>query len=103
MIVKPTLMDFKTDRYLFDNNGNISGWDEIRSFEVEVKNTRDIPIKVEVMRNFGTSSWDLAKSGEYGSFEKIDLDTVKFILMLNGHETKRFNYILTTHHGQRAD
>ena len=103
VIVKPTLMDFKTDRYLFDNNGNISGWDEIRTFEVEVKNTRDIPIKVEVMRNFGTSSWDLAKSGEYGTFEKIDLDTVKFILMLNGHEIKQFTYILTTHHGQRAD
>jgi len=103
VIVKPTLMEFETDRYLFDNNGNISGWDEIRTFEVQVKNTRDIPIKVEVMRNFGTSSWDLTKSGDFGTFEKVDLDTVKFILMLNGHEIKQFTYILTTHHGQRAD
>jgi hypothetical protein len=55
------------------------------------------------MRNFGTSSWNLTKSGDFGSFEKVDLDTVKFILMLNGHEIKRFTYILTTHHGQRAD
>ncbi|HUT69263.1 MAG TPA: DUF4139 domain-containing protein [Desulfatiglandales bacterium] len=103
VILKPTLMDFKTDRYLFHDNGNISGWDEIRTFEVEVKNTRDIPIKVEVTRNFGTSSWDLTKSGDFGTFKKVDLDTVKFTLMLNGHEIKRFTYILTTHHGQRAD
>jgi len=103
VIVKPTLMGFMTDRYLFDNDGNISGWDEIRTFEVEVKNTRDIPIKVEVARNFNASSWDLTKSGVFGTFEKVDLDTVKFTLMLNGHEIKRFNYILTTHHGQQAD
>jgi hypothetical protein len=103
VIVKPTLMDFTTDRYLFDHNGNISGWDEIRTFEVEVKNTRDIPIKVEVMRNFTTSSWDLTKSGDLDTFEKVDLDTVKFTLLLNGHEIQRFMYIVTIHHGQRAD
>jgi len=103
VIVKPTLMGFMTNRYLFHNNGNISGWDEIRTFEVEVKNTRDIPRKVEVTRNFKASSWDLTKSGNFGTFEKVDLDTVKFTLMLNGHKIKRFNYILTIHHGQRAD
>ncbi|HUU41814.1 MAG TPA: hypothetical protein VMW42_12830 [Desulfatiglandales bacterium] len=70
---------------------------------MEVKNTRDIPIKVEVTRNFNTSSWDLTKSGVFDTFKKVDLGTVKFTLMLNGHEIKRFNYILTTHHGQRAD
>ena len=36
--VEPVLMDFKTDGYLFDNKGNISGWNEIRIFKVEVKN-----------------------------------------------------------------
>jgi len=103
VIVKPTLMDFKTDQYFFNNDGNISGWDEIRTFEVEIKNTRDIPIKVEVMRNFNGSSWDLAKYGDFGTFEQVDLDTVKFTLMLKGHGIKRFNYALTMHHGKRAD
>ncbi len=103
VMVKPTLMDFKTDRYLFDHKGNISGWDETRTFEVEVKNTREIPIKAEVTRNFNAQCWDLTKSGAFGKFEKVDLDTVKFTLMLHGHETKRFRYVLTTHHGKRAD
>jgi hypothetical protein len=103
VIVKPTLMGFKTDRYLFDNNGNISGWDEIREFEIETKNTRDIPVKVEIRRNFKTKSWDLTKTGDFGAYERVDLDTVKFTLKLGTHQAKKFRYILTTHHGLRAD
>jgi len=60
-------------------------------------------VKVEVTRNFKAPSWDLTKSGDFDTFEKVDLDTVKFTLMLNGHETKKFRYVLTTHHGRRAD
>jgi len=102
VIVKPTLMDYKTDRYLFGNKGNISGWDEIREFEIEIKNTRDLPIKVEIRRNFKTSSWEIKKFGNFGLYEKVDLDTVKFTLNLVAHETRKFRYVLTTHHGRRA-
>ncbi len=101
VIVKPTLMDYKTDRYLFDNRGNVSGWDEIRKFEIEAKNTRDVPVKVEIKRNFNTTSWDIENSGAFDSYEKEDLDTVKFQLELGVHQSKKFDYTLTTHHGQR--
>jgi len=103
VIVKPILMDYKTDRYLFDNKGNISGWDEIREFEISVKNTRTIPVKVEIRRNFRTVSWDMEKTGDFGAYEKVDLDTVKFMLKLGVRETKTFRYTLTTHHGKRAE
>ena len=102
VIVSPTLMDYKTDQYLFDHKGNIRGWEEIREFEVEVKNTRDIPVKVEIRRNFKTPHWDIRKIGDFDYYEKVDLDTVKFLLNLKAHETKKFRYILTTYHGQRA-
>jgi len=102
VIVKATLMNYKMDKFLFDDKGNISGWDEIRQFQVEIKNTRDVPIRVEVTRNFKTSYWDLKKSGQFGHYEKVDKDTVKFTLNLGMRETKRFHYILTTHHGRRA-
>jgi hypothetical protein len=103
VIVTPTLMDFKTDRYLFDKKGNISGWDEIRKYGVEVKNTRGIPVQVEIRRNFKTSSWDILNTGEFGAYKKVDLDTVQFRLSLRARETKKFQYVLTTHHGQRAN
>ena len=103
VVVEPTLMDFKTDSYRFDRNRDIAGWDEIRTFKIEVRNTRDIPVKVEIQRNLGTPYWDLKQSGEFGKFEKVDLDTVKFTLTLEPRSAKKFEYVLTTYHGVRAE
>ncbi|MHC4742717.1 MAG: DUF4139 domain-containing protein [Planctomycetota bacterium] len=103
VVVEPKLMDFKTKNYRFDRRRNISGWDEIRTFEVEVKNTRDLPIKVEIKRNFNTQYWNLAKSGESGLYEKEDFDTIKFTLELEPRSKKTFGYVLTTLHGVRTE
>jgi len=103
IVVEPKLMDFKTANYRFDSRRDISGWDEIRTFKVEVRNTREIPVRVEIKRNFPTQYWDLQKSGEIGEFEKEDLDTVKFTLKLEPRSKKEFEYILTTYHGVRTE
>jgi len=103
VVVESKLMDFKTDNYRFDRNRNISGWDEIRTFRIEVKNTREIPAKIEIQRNFNTPYWTLTKSGEFGQFEKVDVDTVKFTLTLEPRSAKKFEYVLTTYHGVRQE
>jgi hypothetical protein len=103
IVVEPKLMDFETENYRFDRRGNISGWDEIRTFEIEVKNTREIPVKVEIQRNFNTQYWDIRNSGDFGEFEKVDLDTVKFTLVLQPRSAKNFDYILRTYHGVRQE
>ena len=103
VVVKPVLMDIKTDNYRFDNKGNISGWDEVRQYKVEVNNTRAVPAKVEITRNFAVPNWDLKPKGEYGRYEKKDLDTVRFTLTLPAGTKKEFQYNLTTHHGSRAE
>ncbi|MCX5634767.1 MAG: DUF4139 domain-containing protein [Planctomycetota bacterium] len=103
IVVEPMLMDFKTDSYRFDNKGNVSGWDEVRKFKIEVKNTRDIPAKVEIRRNFNTSYWTLEKSGDFGEFETVDAGAVKFTLILEPRSAKKFEYTLTTYHGVRQE
>jgi hypothetical protein len=103
VVVEATLMDFKTDSYMFNRIGDISGWDEIREFKIEVKNTRQLPVRVEIRRNLPTASWEISKSGDYGDFEKVDLDTVKFTLLLAPESKKEFRYIATTHYGTRAE
>jgi len=103
VVVEPKLMDFATDNYMFDSRGNISGWDEIRIFSIEVRNTRDIPVKVEIQRNFDTVYWSLEKSGDFGDYENIDKDTVKFTLTIGPRSTQKFGYTLTTRHGTRAN
>ncbi len=103
IVVEPKLMDFKTENYEFDRRGNISGWDEIRTFKIEVKNTRDIGVKVEIKRNFNTSYWKLDRSGDFGEFEKVDKDTVKFTLTLKPRSARKFEYVLRSYHGTRAE
>jgi len=103
VVVEPTLMDFETKNYRFDKDRNISGWDEVRRFKIEVKNTRDIGVKVEIQRNFPTQYWKLEKSGDFGQFENVDLDTVKFTLVLQPRSKQVFEYTLTTYHGVRQE
>ena len=103
VVVEPKLMDYKTDNYEFGRRDDITGWDEIRTFKIEVKNTRDIPVEVEIKRNFNASKWDLKKSGDFDEFEKVDMDTIKFTLKLKPQTKKQFEYTVTTYHGTRAD
>jgi hypothetical protein len=103
VVVEPNLVDTKTDNYRFDNKGNISGWDEIQTFAVSVRNTRDVAVKVEITRNFASPYWDLKQTGDVDAFEKVDLDTVKFTVALPPHTKKAFGYMLTTYNGTRAE
>jgi hypothetical protein len=103
VVVEPKLMDFKTENYRFDRRGNVSGWDEIRTFRIEVKNTREIRVELEIKRNFNTPYWDLTRNGETGRFGKEGLDTVKFTLVLEPRSMKKFEYVLRTYHGARQE
>jgi hypothetical protein len=103
VVVEPKLMEFKTENYRFDRRGNVSGWDEIRTFKIEVKNTREIPVRVEIQRNFNTQYWDIKNRGDSGEFEKVDLDTIKFTLPLEPRSAKTFEYVLRTYQGVRQE
>jgi hypothetical protein len=96
-------MSYATDKYDFDRHGNIKGWDEICEFKIEVRNTRELEVKVQIKRNFNTQHWELTKSGDYGDYKNVDLDTVKFTLKLKPNTKKVFKYTLTTHHGTRVE
>ena len=103
VVVEPKLMDYKTENYRFNYRGNVDGWDEIRTFRIEVRNTRDIAVKLEIKRNFNTSYWDLDNSGDFGKYEKDDLDTAKYTHLLDPHTKKQFQYVLRTYHGTRRE
>ena len=103
IVVEPDLMDFRTDNYRFDRDGDVAGWDEMRTFVVKVKNTRDIPVKVEIRRNFNTPHWTLKRDGAVDEFEKVDVKTVKFVLQLEPRSERQFGYTLTTYHGVRTE
>jgi len=116
VIVEPKLMKVATDNFTFlrgtpsfrnpesgPANGDITGWDEIRDYQVEVRNTRPVPVKVEIKRNISTTYWKLEKAGDFGTYEKDDADTVKFTLELPPESEKTFTYTLTTYHGDNQE
>ena len=103
VVVEPTLMNVKADNYRFNNHGDVVGWDDVQTYRVEVKNTRDVPVKVEVRRNFPTSYWTLARSGDIDEYEKVDVRTVKFTVTLPPRSQKTFAYTLTTYNGTRQE
>ncbi|MFC1781125.1 DUF4139 domain-containing protein [Planctomycetota bacterium] len=98
--VEPTLMDYKTDNFLFDPNDNIAGWDEIRTWKIEITNTRTIPVDIEITRDFGTTYWALESETSY---EQYDVTRARFNLTIEPRTKREIEYTVTTNHGMRED
>ena len=98
VLVKPTLLDWTKTDLAFDNNGNVKGWTTKESWEVEVQNSKDIDVTLDVRRNF-SGDWSLATTA---SFEKVDATKVKFVLPLKSRAQQKFAYELTIRHGSNA-
>jgi len=104
VVVKTMVMGTKTDNYRFDKDGNINGWDDILTYRLEVKNTRDLPVKLEIKRNFNTQYWTIKNLNDVQNYyEKVDMDTVKYTLVLEPQSEKAIDYILTTYQGVRTE
>jgi hypothetical protein len=103
VIVEPKLMEMRSDNYDFDWRGNITGWEEKKTWKIEVKNTRKLPVRLEIKRNIPVKKWEIENKGECGVYEKEDVDTVKYTLDLQPESKREFKYIVTTYHGTRAE
>jgi hypothetical protein len=98
--IEPKLMDLKTENYIFDNIGNVSGWDEIRTWKVKVTNTRTLPIKIEITRSFNTAYWTLQSETPY---EKHDATHARFTLELEPRSRQTLEYTVKSYHGTREE
>jgi len=101
--VEPTLMDFKTANYIFDSNRDIAGWDEIRTWKIEIANTRTLAIDIEITRGFGTNYWSLGHSDGGVSYEKHDASHARFKTTVGPRSKRVFDYTVTTYHGRRQE
>jgi hypothetical protein len=101
--VEPILKDFATDNYVFNKDGNITGWDETRTWKIEITNTKTLPIEVEITRGFETAYWKLQLSGINVSYEKHDATHARFKLIVSARSNRAFEYTVTTYHGVREE
>jgi hypothetical protein len=95
VLVKPTLMNWEKTEVQFDRSGNVAGWTIKESWQIEVQNSKDIDVVVDIRRNFN-GDWSLLTQSNY---ENVEATKVKFILPLKPREKQTFTYQLTTRQG----
>ncbi|MBN2315875.1 MAG: DUF4139 domain-containing protein, partial [Sedimentisphaerales bacterium] len=96
--IEPKRMNFKMDNFVFDNWGNVSGWDERYTWKIEMTNTRTLPVQVEITRGFETPYWTLQSDAPY---KKHDATHARFEVSLEPRSKQAIEYVLTTYHGER--
>ena len=103
VLVEPVIMEQRFENHRFDTRGNVSGWDEVQAWKVTVKNRRDAPVKLEILRHARHQHFTVKNAGDCGVFTKDDLDTLKYVLELAPGEEKTFAYALTYFEGVRRN
>jgi hypothetical protein len=96
--VKPVLMNWVKMDVRFDPRGNVRGWTTKETWEIEVQNSKEIDVVLEIRRNF-SGDWTLRTNTRH---ENVDATKVKFVLPLKPREKQRFTYELETRHGTNA-
>jgi hypothetical protein len=96
--VKPTLMEWQKTNLAFNQTGNVIGWTTKETWEIEVQNSKDIPVVVDIRRNFA-GDWTLTTQQKY---ENVDKTKVKFVLPLAPRAKQKFTYELVTRLGTNA-
>jgi hypothetical protein len=63
---------------------------------------REIPVKLEITRDFSTQYWSIINKGQFGKYIKDDMNTVKYKIDVPANSEMKFEYILTKYNGRRA-
>jgi hypothetical protein len=98
VMVKPVLTSWRKDDLRFDQNGNVSGWTISEKWKLDVRNSRDINVTVDLRRNFG-GDWTLHAAEAH---ENVDAHKVKFVVQLKPGENRTLEYELVTRYGTNA-
>ncbi len=93
--VEPKLMNWVKNALDFDRNGNVIGWTIVETWEVQLQNSKRIPVTIDLRRNF-PGDWSLQTEAKY---EKVDANKVKFLIPLQPGEKQTLRYELTTRSG----
>ena len=98
VLVKPKLTNWVKTDVRFEPNGNVKGWTTKETWEIEVQNSKEIDVVLDIRRNF-SGDWTLRTAT---TFEKVDATKVKFVVPLKPRQKQRFIYELEIRHGTNA-
>jgi len=97
VVVEKKMMDYKKFRFEFDLNKRPSGYEEERSFRIEITNTKDRDINLEVTQRFD-GVWSIQSPQKY---EKKSANEVQWKLTVPAGQKSVIEYTVTTKFGTR--
>ncbi len=93
-------MEYSRTNFDFTNDGNIAGWDEVRTIQLEIKNSRNREIPVKLW-HYIEGDWEFDNVSDQ-DYEQVDQRTVKWEFDVDPQSTKIIEYTSTTRLGSRA-
>lgn len=98
--IVPKVMAYAKKNIIFDDDGNINGFDEVKKFKVELSNFTDRPSTIEYVKNLDSINFKLTGIS-HDLFEKTDQNTIKFTIKLAPHSNENIYFTLETRIGER--
>ncbi|MDB6128918.1 MAG: hypothetical protein JWM04_25 [Verrucomicrobiales bacterium] len=96
--VRPKLMQWVKQDLRFDNNGNVAGWTLKQTFQIEMQNSKTIPVTLDIRRSF-SGDWTLETTAPYLA---VDSNKIKFGRQLTPHSSQTLTYTVITREGTNA-
>lgn len=96
--IKPRLMNWEKLDLQFDNHGDVKGWTIRETWQIEIQNSKEIDVAVDIRRNF-PGDWTFNSPSPH---EKMDASKIKFTLPLKPLEKQTITYEVATRHGTSA-
>ena len=97
--VEPKVIKYQKENIVFDEDGDVNGFEEVKEFQLEVKNYRQKPVQLEIVRNMQNRFWEIKNIQNPGQYEQVDQDSVKYSLEVEAQSEEQIIYSLTSFHG----
>jgi hypothetical protein len=99
--VSPKVMAYKKENIIFDKKGDVSGFDEIKEFEIQISNFTGLEATIEYVKNLKVNSFKISNMTHPEQFERIDQNTFKFKMELDPDSVSKIRFTMTTKTGER--
>lgn len=100
--IEPKIMDYKKSNIVYDHEGNVNGFDQIKDSVIELTNAGPFQVKAIVTRHVDSSHWDLKQNTYSENYKRVDHNTFQYSLELEPNSNATIKYTLIEYQGERA-
>lgn len=99
--IMPLVMAYRKENLVFDKKGNITGFDEVKDYEVRLSNFTHTRATLEYVQNFDSPDVNISRISLPDRFKKTDQDSITFTLELAPQASETLKFTATIPRGDR--